>query len=95
MALAMADATPIGRPWLPVEDDPHWTAYRAVVAAETERGRGCTGRALAWEGAASSCSVIGYRWYEAMARWRWVQALLVKVPRNVRQPGCGRPTGRA
>jgi len=74
--LAMVEATPLARAGLSVEDDPLWTAYRAVVAAETGRCRDSPGQALAWESAASSCSAIGYRWYEAMARWRWARALV-------------------
>ena len=89
--LAIVEATPLARPGLSVEDDPLWTAYRAVVAAETGRCRDSAGQALAWESAVSSCSAIGYRWYEAMARWRWAQALLgegatkSEVARQLRQ----------
>ena len=74
--LAMAEATPPARPALSAQDDPIWTAYRAVRVAETGRCRGSAGQAAGWERAASSCSAIGYRWYEAMCRWRWAQALL-------------------
>jgi DNA-binding CsgD family transcriptional regulator len=74
--LAMAEATPPARPALSAQDDPIWTAYRAVTVAETGRCRGSAGQAASWERAASSCCAIGYRWYEAMSRWRWAQALL-------------------
>jgi DNA-binding CsgD family transcriptional regulator len=74
--LAMVEATPPPRPALSSQDDPIWTTYRAVSVAETGRCRGSPGQAASWEHAASSCSAIGYRWHEAMCRWRWAQALL-------------------
>jgi DNA-binding CsgD family transcriptional regulator len=74
--LAMAEATPPARPGLSAQDDPIWTAYRAVTVAETRRCRDTAGQSVAWERAAFSCSAIGFRWYEAMSRWRWAQALL-------------------
>jgi hypothetical protein len=74
--LAMAEATPPARPGLSAQDHPIWTAYRAVTVAETRRCRDSAGQAASWERAASSCSAIGCRWYEAMSRWRWAQALL-------------------
>ena len=60
--LAMAQATPLARPWLSAEGDLLWTAYRAVTVAETGRCRGSAGQAASWEHAASSCSAIGLRW---------------------------------
>jgi DNA-binding CsgD family transcriptional regulator/tetratricopeptide (TPR) repeat protein len=74
--LDMAEATPPTRPALSAQDDPIWTTYRAVTVAETGRCRGSAGQTASWERAASSCSAIGYRWFEAMCRWRWAQALL-------------------
>jgi DNA-binding CsgD family transcriptional regulator/tetratricopeptide (TPR) repeat protein len=74
--LAMVEATPPARPALSAQDDPIWTTYQAVTVAETGRCHGSPGQAASWEHAASSCSAIGLRWYEAMCRWRWAQALL-------------------
>ena len=74
--LTMVEATTLARPALSAQDDPIWTTYRAVRVAETGRCRGSAGQAAGWERAASSCSAIGLRWYEAMCRWRWAQALL-------------------
>jgi DNA-binding CsgD family transcriptional regulator/tetratricopeptide (TPR) repeat protein len=74
--LALVEATPPARPDLSPEDDPIWSAYRAMTDAETGRCRDSPGQALAWERAASSCSAIGYRWFEAMTRWRRAQALV-------------------
>jgi DNA-binding CsgD family transcriptional regulator len=74
--LAMVEATPPTRRALSAQDDPIWTTYWAVSVAETGRCRGSAGQAASWERAASSCSAIGFRWYEAMCRWRWAQALL-------------------
>jgi DNA-binding CsgD family transcriptional regulator/tetratricopeptide (TPR) repeat protein len=74
--LAMAEATPPARPGLSAQDDPIWTAYRAMTVAETGRCRDSAGQSASWERAASSCSAIEYRWHESMCRWRWAQALL-------------------
>jgi DNA-binding CsgD family transcriptional regulator len=74
--VALVEATPLTRPWLSAEDNPLWTAYRAVRIAESGRCRGSRGQTATWERAASSCSAIGFRWHEAMCRWRWAQALL-------------------
>jgi DNA-binding CsgD family transcriptional regulator/tetratricopeptide (TPR) repeat protein len=76
--LAMVEATPLARPALSAQDQPIWTTYQAVSIAETGRCRGSAGQAASWENAASSCSAIGFRWYEAMCRWRWAQALLAQ-----------------
>ncbi|NMM34294.1 MAG: AAA family ATPase [Phycicoccus sp.] len=74
--LAMVEATPMPRPWVSVEADPIWSAYRAMTVAETSRCHGSTGQSVAWERAASCCQAIGFRWFEAMAQWRQAQALL-------------------
>ena len=74
--LAMAEATPLSRPGLSVEADPIWSAYRAMMVAETSRCRASAGQAANWEQAVSSCGAIGFRWLEAMAQWRLAQALL-------------------
>jgi len=74
--LAVVEATPLPRPGLSVQADPIWSAYRAMTVAETSRCHGPTGQVLAWERAASCCQAIGFRWFEAMARWRLAQALL-------------------
>jgi hypothetical protein len=73
---AQVAATPLARPGLSAEDDPIWSAYRAVVAAETGRCRGSADQAVAWGQAAAGCQAIGFRWLEAMTQWRWAQALL-------------------
>jgi len=74
--LAMVEATPPPRPAHSAQDHPIWTTYWAVSVAETGRCRASPGQAASWQRAASSCSAIGLRWYEAMCRWRWAQALL-------------------
>ena len=74
--VATAEATPLPRPGLSAEADPIWSAYRAMTDAETSRCRGLAGQVVAWERAAASCRAIGFRWFEAMARWRQAQALL-------------------
>ncbi|NMM24739.1 MAG: AAA family ATPase, partial [Phycicoccus sp.] len=74
--LAMVSKTPLPRPELSVDADPIWSAYRAMVVAETTRCRGSAGQALAWERAASYCQAISFRWFEATAQWRQAQALL-------------------
>jgi len=74
--LATVEATPLTRPELSVAADPIWSAYRATTIAETARCRGSAGQAAAWELAAGKHFAIGFRWFEAMARWRWAQALL-------------------
>jgi len=72
--LRASEATPLARP--SVEADPIWSAYRATTIAETARCRGSSGQSAAWERAASKHHATGFRWLEAMARWRHAQALL-------------------
>jgi len=74
--LALVEATPLARPELSADADPIWSAYRDLTIAETSRCRGLAGQVVAWERAAASCRAIGFRWFEAMARWRQAQALL-------------------
>ena len=73
--LAMVEANPLARPELSAEADLICAAYRAMVVAETGRRRGGHEQAAAWERAASDFKAIGFPWQEAMARWRWAQAL--------------------
>jgi DNA-binding CsgD family transcriptional regulator len=74
--LAIVETTPPARPWLSVEADPIWSAYRATTFAERARCRGSAGQAAAWERAAGKHHAIGFRWFEATARWRQAQAML-------------------
>jgi tetratricopeptide (TPR) repeat protein len=74
--LAIVETTPPARPWLSVEADPIWFAYRATTIAERARCRGSAGQAAAWERAAGKHHAIGFRWFEATARWRQAQAML-------------------
>ncbi|MEO6143385.1 MAG: AAA family ATPase [Dermatophilaceae bacterium] len=75
-ALALAEATPLARPDLSPDEDPIWSAYRVLVVAETCRCRGSAGQPMAWERVASRYHAIGFRWFEAMAQWRWAEALV-------------------
>ncbi len=78
--LATVEATPLPRPELSAEG----VAHRAMTVAETSRCHGSTGQVVAWECAATSFQAIGFRWFEAMARWRWAQALLAEgAPKSV------------
>jgi DNA-binding CsgD family transcriptional regulator len=74
--LATAETTPLARPDMSPDEDPIWSAYRVLVVAETCRCRGSAGQPEAWERVASRHRAIGFRWFEAMAQWRWAQALL-------------------
>lgn len=74
---------PPAGPELSAEADLIWAAYRAMVVAETGRCRGGDEQTAAWERAASDFKAIGVPWQEAMARWRWAQAL--------QQEGASRP----
>jgi tetratricopeptide (TPR) repeat protein len=57
-------------------DDLIQPAMKAIFIAESARC-GPEGRTSnAWEEAASQCGTAGLRWEEAIASWRWAQALL-------------------
>ena len=68
--MSTKETTPLVRPWLSVEADPIWSAYRATTIAETARCRGSSGQSAAWERATRKHGAIGFRWFEAMAQWR-------------------------
>ncbi|WP_305000102.1 MULTISPECIES: helix-turn-helix transcriptional regulator [Kribbella] len=50
-------------------------AMKALFAAESARFRAGTATSSAWEEAANRCRAAGMRWDEALASWRWAQAL--------------------
>ncbi|TCO32762.1 regulatory LuxR family protein [Kribbella steppae] len=50
-------------------------AMQALFTAEAARGAAQTSTSAAWEDAARRCDAAGLRWDEAVASWRWAQAL--------------------
>ncbi|MEI8411398.1 MULTISPECIES: helix-turn-helix transcriptional regulator [unclassified Kribbella] len=50
-------------------------AMQALFAAENARCAGETSTSGVWEDAVRRCSAAGLRWDEAVASWRWAQAL--------------------
>jgi DNA-binding CsgD family transcriptional regulator len=59
-------------------------AMKALFTAETARCMAETSTAAAWEEAVHRCDAAGMRWDEAVASWRWAQALLAEgAPRAV------------
>ncbi|TCC42904.1 hypothetical protein E0H75_38505 [Kribbella capetownensis] len=59
-------------------------AIQALFTAETARCMAKMPTSGAWEDAARRCGAAGLRWEEAVASWRWAQALLAeRAPRAV------------
>lgn len=53
-------------------------AMEALFTAETARSMAETPTSAVWEEAVRRCDAAGLRWDEAVASWRWAQALLAE-----------------
>jgi DNA-binding CsgD family transcriptional regulator len=59
-----------------VPDDMWQPAWEALFQAETKRCSAQTPMSDAWRTASQRCEAAGMRWEQAIASWRWAQALL-------------------
>jgi DNA-binding CsgD family transcriptional regulator len=61
-----------------VAEDAVQPAWEALFQAETQRCSAQTPTSDAWRTATQRCEAAGMRWEQAIASWRWAQALLTE-----------------